>query len=168
MDCRDFDHALGAGGPKRAAATRHAQGLVLERWVAKVGLGLLHRRGSQTQLDPTRRAALLRLVFDGQPLPDPWGLYLEAAPGSLVFSGYDVAAEVRVHPQTQQAMAVSVSVGSVRWLVALGRPDQLPRAAYRPSAVVLTAADGRRSRTLRLSWDGVPGPHDSVGLTRVN
>jgi hypothetical protein len=75
VDCRDFDHALGAGGPKRAAATQHAQGLVLERWVAKVGLGLPHRRGSQTQLDPTRRAAMLGLVFDGQPVPDPWGLY---------------------------------------------------------------------------------------------
>lgn len=165
---RTFDHQLGPTGPRRRSATVTVHGEALERWVAKVGLGLLHRTTfGGTRIGSDRRAALLALVFRGIPLPEPWGLYVDARRGDRLHSPNDLEIRLLHHPGDDGLRGVSLRVGSFPWMLALGRPDQLLPENYRPGEITLWSADGRRSRTVRFRWPGTPGQHLALSTTRI-
>lgn len=145
--CRRFDHEL-AQPTSNSIDAVSVDGSLVERWMAKVLLGLLARPGSTGLPSPEHFTQLLAVAF-GSPAQPPHGLYLDAAPGHALYSEPDFSLVALTRPNGECG-GVFFAAASVRWLYPLGTPDLLPHETYRPSVVVLQAPP--KERRLELTW----------------
>lgn len=139
-----------------------------EAWMLKALLGMVHAGVLAGPEGPLRRVRggaeqlLLQVLFEGQPWPDGWGLWVH-----LSTERHGAPADLGVWAQGvgEEVWAAEFEFGAFVFRLALGRPTQ-QTAIHRPGSVVLLKRGVDVQKVLAIGWpDGVGG--QPVTMTRV-
>ncbi len=106
--------------------------------------------------------------------PSNWGMYFNApprrrfaAPTTADGSTAEFGVEALTNPGDGTLWGLRVWFRSFAWLLAFGKPDDLPAELYRPRGLHITRLGESFSRTLNLSWPQSGHGHALLELTRL-